>query len=126
MKPHNGKGWGRDGFALDTKTSFFSAYGVSCRVRAERVKPYALMSDSPQGPVRSQVGPPPPGATRELGVVAMYILSPRYTPAGSGCQSFCPLRACSYLHPLNSYNKQERRGAACALGAYETARSEIV
>src|SRR5215210_6120784 len=57
------------------KTSFFSAYGVSCRVRAERVKPYALMSDSPLGPVvRSKVGPPPPGATRELGVAAMYIL----------------------------------------------------
>src|ERR671912_1624458 len=57
-------------------TSFFCACGVSCRVRAERVKPYAgwlrRPSDSPRGPwVR--VGPPPPGATRELGVVAMLL-----------------------------------------------------
>src|SRR5215216_5651197 len=55
------------------KTSFFCAYEVSCRIRAERVKPYALTSDSPQEPVRSQVGPPPLGATRGLGVVAMFV-----------------------------------------------------
>src|SRR5688572_20184071 len=57
-------------------TSFFCACGVSCRVRVEREKPYAgwlrRPSDSPRGPwVR--VGPPPPGATRELGVVAMLL-----------------------------------------------------
>ena len=50
------------------------AYEVSCRVRAERVKPYAPRSDSPQGLLKSHVGPPPPGATRELGVTAMLLL----------------------------------------------------
>jgi len=56
------------------RTFFFGAYEVSCRVRAERVKPYAPTSDSPRGPsVRSELGPPPPGATRELGVVAMSV-----------------------------------------------------
>src|SRR5215204_864865 len=58
--------------------SFFSAYGVSCRVRAERVKPYAssakLASDSPRGPLREgPCGPPAPGATRELGILAMRL-----------------------------------------------------
>jgi len=57
------------------KTSFFGAYGVSCRVRAERVKPYALISDAPQEPVRSQVGPPPPGAIREFGVYLALVVT---------------------------------------------------
>src|SRR3712207_8411272 len=45
------------------RTSFFGACEVSCRVRAERDKPYAgrasLAGDSPRGPGRSLVGPPP-------------------------------------------------------------------
>src|SRR5919112_6896342 len=55
-------------------TSFFGAYEVSCRVRAERVKPYASLSagDSPRGPY-GPCGSPAPGTTRELGVVAMLL-----------------------------------------------------
>src|SRR5688500_20022802 len=66
-------------------TSFFCACGVSCRVRAERVKPYAgwlrRPSDSPRGPL-VRVGPPPPGATRELGVVAMLLSLMDIRPEG--------------------------------------------
>ena len=40
--------------------SFFSAYEVSCRVRAERVKPYAPKSDSPRGPCDPIWVPRPP------------------------------------------------------------------
>src|SRR5918995_7247623 len=66
-------------------TSFFCTCGVSCRVRAEREKPYAgwlrRPSDSPRGRwVR--VGPPPPGATRELGVVAMLLSLMDIRPKG--------------------------------------------
>jgi len=52
------------------------AYEVSCRVRAERVKPYASSRwrFTPRTPQKVRVGPPPPGATRELGVTAMLLL----------------------------------------------------
>jgi hypothetical protein len=52
------------------KTSFFCAYEVSCRVRAERVKPYAPLCErfTPRTCARSEVGPPPPGATQGFGV----------------------------------------------------------
>ena len=55
-------------------TSFFGAYEVSCRVRAERVKPYASLSadDSPREPY-GPCGSPAPDTTRELGVVAMLL-----------------------------------------------------
>ena len=46
--------------------------------------------------MRSKVGPPPPGTTRELGVAAMYILSPRYTPAGNECQNLSPVLDLSF------------------------------
>ena len=56
--------------------SFISACEVSCRVRAERVKPYAsslfLAGDSPRGPLGRSVWvprlPAPPGA-RRLGIL---------------------------------------------------------
>src|SRR5215207_6762479 len=60
------------------QTSFFSACEVSCRVRAERVKPYTSSarpaSDSPRGPLREgPCGSPAPrrhpGARRLLGIV---------------------------------------------------------
>src|SRR5215211_2516994 len=58
-------------------TSFFCACGVSCRVRAERAKPYASLakpaSDSPADLSEGPCGSPAPGATRELGVVAMLL-----------------------------------------------------
>ena len=67
------------------RTSFFGAYDVSCRVRAERVKPYAsqgsLAGDSPRGPVRSLAGPPPPSATRGLGVIGILLSTSRIRPA---------------------------------------------
>src|SRR5215210_3317062 len=55
--------------------TFLIAYEVSCRVRAERVKPYASWlrraCDSPRGPsVKCPCGSP---ASRELGVLAMLL-----------------------------------------------------
>src|SRR5215204_659700 len=59
--------------------SFLIAYEVSCRVRAERVKPYARARRSQLAihpadlSEKVRVGPPPPGATRELGILAMQL-----------------------------------------------------
>jgi hypothetical protein len=57
--------------------SFFSAYEVSCRVRAERVKPYASYRwrFTPRTETQVRVGPPPPGATRELGVSGYAVVT---------------------------------------------------
>jgi hypothetical protein len=56
-------------------TSFFGACEVSCRVRAERAKPYTSFRwRFTPGPARSFVGPPPPGAARRLGVMALLLL----------------------------------------------------
>ncbi len=51
--------------------------------------------------MRSKVGPPPPGATRELGVAAMYILSPPYTPAGNECQNLSPVLDLSFRESVS-------------------------
>src|SRR5829696_7526408 len=66
--------------------SFFCAYEVSCRVRAERVMPYAPLERFTPRTLRSDVGPLSPGATRELGVTAMLLLHLLYTPITHSCQ----------------------------------------
>ena len=61
-------------------TSFFGACEVSCRVRAERVKPYASslrqLAIHPADLLEVRVGPPPPGATRGLGVFLAFCCHP--------------------------------------------------
>src|SRR5215218_9418224 len=72
---------------------------VSCRVRAERVKPYAsslfLAGDSPRGSSENRAGPPPPGATRELGILAMQLSPIDIRLVGRLVKS----AATSFMHP---------------------------
>jgi len=73
------------------------------------------MSDSPQGPIRSKVGPPPPGATRGLGVVAMFVANITiYTRLQQLSMVPSAAHQCQCLPPEND-NWQGSRGGGCAL-----------
>src|SRR5829696_266875 len=71
--------------------SFLSAYEVSCRVRAERVKPYASSakpaSDSPRGPLREgPCGSPAPRRHPGVRHPSYAVVTHRYTPRRAVCQ----------------------------------------
>jgi uncharacterized protein (TIGR02271 family) len=68
--------------------SFFCAYEVSCRVRAERVKPYAPKERFTPGPCAILLGSPAPRrhpGARRYGYAVVNLM---YTPVTSCCQYF--------------------------------------
>src|SRR5215212_11571068 len=69
--------------------SFFCAYEVSCRVRAERVKPYAPKERFTPGPsVKVRVGSPVPRRHPGARRYGYAVVNSMYTPVTSCCQYF--------------------------------------